>query len=285
MRRGFAAWAFVLAACSSSPDATADNVVQIVGTDYAFHAPTDLPAGRTTFRFANHGKVEHELNISRLKPGVSIDKLLETIRAHESVKDLIDGPVGVLFAAPGDTSNAGLTADLAAGQTYAVICIFTDSAGAKPHHDLGMYKVITVNDTKPARSAPVATDTIIATDYAFQYERMVSPGIHTFVMRNDGKQRHQVSIVLMKKGVTLERLLEVEKAGGDVEALIDGDLGLLHARAGQTPLGGLTIEMLPGREYGLACFFQDDPRSPPHVALGMVGSITVSEGSYLKQDE
>lgn len=270
--------AFALAGCTESPSVPVDNVVQVVGTDYAFQVPTELPAGRTTFRFVNNGKVEHELNISRLKPGVSIDKLLETIRADQSVKDLIDGPVGVLFAAPGDTSNAGLTAELAPGQTYAVICIFTDSAGAKPHHDLGMYKVITVSETKPAQApAALATDTIIATDYAFQYSRTVAPGKHTFMMRNDGKQRHQVSIVLMKQGVTLSKLLEVEKAGGDVEALLDGDHGLLHSRAGQPALGGLTIDMLPGREYGLACFFQDDPKSPPHVALGMVGSITVSQ--------
>ena len=271
------ACAFALAACSESPSSAPDNVVDVVGTDYAFTVPTDLPAGRTTFRFVNNGRVEHELNISRLKPGVSIDKFLETIRADQSVKDLIDGAVGVLFASPGDTSNAGLTAELAPGQTYAVICIFTDSTGAKPHHDLGMYKVITVNDTKPARAtARIATDTIIATDYAFQYSRTVAPGKHTFVMRNDGKQRHQVSVVLMKEGVTLSKLLEVEKAGGNVEALLDGDYGLLHSRTGQTTLGGLTIDMLPGREYGLACFFQDDPKSPPHVALGMVGSITVS---------
>ena len=251
--------------------------VEIIANDYAFQAPASLPAGRTTFRFVNHGKVRHELNISRLKPGVSIDALLKKVRADESVKDLTQGPVGVLFAKSGSRSDAGLTVELTPGETYAVICIFRDSAGAKPHYDLGMYSVISVDAGQSVSSAPRAVvDTIVATEYAFQYPRTLAPGTHSFVMRNDGKMRHQLNIVLLKKGVTLQRLREVEKARGDIDALFEGDFGLLHSRGLENPLGQLTIDMLPGREYVIACFFQDDEKSPPHYDLGMFGSITTS---------
>jgi plastocyanin/uncharacterized cupredoxin-like copper-binding protein len=267
---------------ADKPAASADKPVspaevEVVATDYAFQAPASLPAGRTTFRFVNQGKVRHELNVSRLKPGVSIDALLKKVRAEESVKDLTEGPVGVLFAKSGGRSEAGLTVELTPGEMYAVICIFRDSAGAKPHYDLGMYSVISVGEGQSVSTAPQAVvDTIVATDYAYQYPRTLAPGKHTFVMRNDGKMRHELSIVLLKKGVTFDKLREVEKARGDVEALFDGDFGLLHSRGLENPLGQLTIDMLPGREYVIACFFQDDEKSPPHYDLGMFGSITIS---------
>src|SRR5436190_10387791 len=38
--------------------------VEIVGLDYAFQAPADLPPGLTTFRFRNAGKHRHEFNRS-----------------------------------------------------------------------------------------------------------------------------------------------------------------------------------------------------------------------------
>jgi len=253
------------------------NDVEIVATDYAYQVPSYVHAGRVTFRFANHGKVRHELNISRLKKGVSMDEFLDSARADKTVKDLIEGPVGVLFAAPGGKSSAGLSLQLAPGERYAVFCIFKDSAGAKPHYDLGMYSVIDVAKGRPIAGLPqLATDTIIATEYAFQYPRTVLPGKHTFVMRNRGKMRHELDFSLLKKGVTLARLQEVEKSGASVDSLFDGDFGLLHGRPGTTPLGEITLDMLPDREYVIGCFFKDNNKAPEHYALGMFGSIKVS---------
>jgi hypothetical protein len=273
-----------VAACSPAADRRADaasdvNAIVVRGSDYAFTMPDSVPAGLTTFLFTSTGKVRHELNISRLKPDVSMDSLLATVRADESVKDLIEGPVGVLFAEPGDSSSAGLTVDLKPGERYAVICIFADSAGAKRHFDLGMYKQVTVTGTSSA-TQQLAADTIIATDYAFQYPRELPPGRRTFVMRNDGKQRHQFGIELLRKGVTVDSVMKVAKAGGDVFALMEGAYGLLHARAGTQHIGGLTMELLPEREYLITCYFRDTPQSPEHVDLGMFGVIrTTAEGA------
>lgn len=271
-----------IAACSPADkpapvtEQPAESIVRVVGSDYAFTMPETAPAGLTTFRFANNGKVRHELNISRLKPDVSIDSLLATVRADKTVTDLIEGPVGVLFGEPGDSSSAGLSIDLKPGERYAVICIFADSAGAPQHFEMGMYKLLTVTG-ESGDGGQLVADTIVATDYAFQYPRTLSPGRHTFVMRNDGKKRHQLGIELLKKGVTVDSVLKVGKAGGDVFALMEGAFGLLHARAGTQHIGGLTMDLLPEREYLIACFFRDTPKSPEHVDLGMYGSIVTTQ--------
>jgi hypothetical protein len=257
------------------------NVVEIRGTDYAFIAPASVPAGRTTFVFNNTGKQRHELNIFLLKKGSTIDQFLELRRQDKpQIGVVVDGPVGVLFAGPGSTGAAKLTANLLPGRDYGVICIFRDSAGKPRHYDLGMYKVIrtTAVTAKPAAKSKV--DSIIATDYAYpRYSREISPGIHEIAFRNTGRQRHELNISLLKEGVTLDSLIAVDKRGDDVEALFDRSPAaagaVLYSIGGTSALGNLLIDFLPGRQYYFECGFQDNEKSPEHYKLGMFGVIKV----------
>ena len=75
---------------------------------------------------------------------------------------------------------------------------------------------------------------------------------------------------------TPQKVFEVDKAGGDVDALFEQDLGLLHSPAGTSPSGLLRVDLLPGRTYMIECAFSDTPKAKPHFALGMFGSIRVT---------
>jgi hypothetical protein len=190
---------------------------------------------------------------------------------------MVEGPVGVLFADPGKVSAMRLSTNLVAGRDYAIQCINRDSASAPRHLQMGMYSVIHVTGGRSlGRTVPVKADTIVAVDYAYKYPRTVAPGPHAFMLRNEGKVRHEMNIALLKKGITLDSALAVDRAGGDVLPLLDYADGLLHSRAGETALGALELDMLPGREYEIICFFSDDPKSPPHFKLGMYGSMKVA---------
>lgn len=140
---------------------------------------------------------------------------------------------------------------------------------------LGMYKTIHIASASGAASAAVRADSAIAVDYAFRYPHEISSGRHSLAFRNDGKQRHEVLVQLLRKGVTLDSVLATEKAKGDVDTLIEDGIGVLHARGGESSLGQLNVQFLPGREYMIVCTFMDDDKSPPHYALGMYGSIRV----------
>lgn len=255
----------------------ATHEVEIVGTDYAFKVPRELPAGATTFRFHNAGKKRHEFNIFMLKPGVNVSQVIELQKAGKSTQALVEGPVGVLFAEPGSRSPSNVSTDLIAGRVYGVICIFRDTTTAPRHYEMGMYSSIKVLPSKKARTAPLRADTIVGVDYAYRYSSELSPGRHTFVFRNEGKVRHEVSVTLLKPGVTLAKIVEIDKAGGDIDPLIDQGMGLLWARAGEIPFGRLEVNLLPGREYMIDCGFSDDDKSPPHYTLGMYGSIHVAQ--------
>ncbi|MBA3339432.1 MAG: hypothetical protein H0T54_06775, partial [Geodermatophilaceae bacterium] len=152
--------------------------VTVVGRDYAFELPRQLPPGSTTFRFENRGKVRHELNIFLLKPGVRMEEVVRLRREGKPGAHLVDGPVGVLFAGAHGRSSAGLTTDLLAGRDYAVICVFRDTANAPRHFEMGMYSVIRVGAAKrPARAGP-DPDTVVGLDYAFRAPAVLSAGRH-----------------------------------------------------------------------------------------------------------
>jgi len=268
----------VLIAARPSPDAAPKaRDVEVVGLDYAFRMPAELPAGPTTFRFRNDGKLRHEFSIVRLKRGATIDQFIR-LSKESKAQPLIDGEVGVLFADPGERSTSGLTTDLVAGRQYAVRCGLRDTATAPPHFEMGMYSVLNVRASKAAASAgKVKADTIVATEYAFRYPRTLAPGHHTLVFRNDGKVMHELNIALLKKGVTLEQFMEVRGAGRNARALTDEGLGVLFTQPGEETLGRLEVNLLPGREYRMICIFTNDPKSPPHFKLGMYGSIRVPQ--------
>lgn len=263
-------------AVATAPSALPREVT-IVGLDYAFQIPTELPSGPTTFRFDNKGKVRHELNIALLKPGAKIDDLIALRKQGKSTLSLIDGPVGVLFASPGGRSSVGLATDLIAGREYAVICIFRDTARAPRHFEMGMYSVIRVAPaTSAVKPAGVPTLTITGLDYAFRAPATIEPGRRWLAFENQGKVAHEVAISLLKKGVTVDSVLKVEKAGGDIDDMFESaEFGLLHSQPGRNALGRLDVDFLPGREYSIVCFFQDSAKAPPHLALGMVGSLKV----------
>ena len=261
-----------LAARTSAPMRT--NEVDVIGTDYAFRLPAELPAGPTTFRFRNDGKMRHEFSIVRLRKGATIDQFIR-LSKEAKAQPVVDGEVGVLFADPGKRSTSGLTTDLVAGRQYAVRCALRDTLTGPPHFEMGMYSVLSVRPSKRAPSRRISADTIFATDYAFRYPRALSPGPHTLVFRNDGKVMHELNIALLKKGVSLNEFMDARNAGRNVRALTDEGLGVLFTQPGEETLGRLEVNLLPGREYRIICIFTDNPKSPPHFSLGMFGSIRV----------
>lgn len=260
------------------PNAPATRKVEVIASDYAFQIPRELPAGRTAFRLRNTGKVFHEFHILMLKPGSTIEQFIQLRRERKPAVEFVEGPVGILFAGPGKTTSSRLSTDLVAGRDYVVECAVRDSATAPRHLEMGMYSLIHVKASKESKALPaVRADTIVGMDYAFRYPQALSPGRHTLVFRNEGKVRHEVAIALLAKGVTLERFLEVRKAGGDVRPLTEEPTGLLYARVGERSLGRLEVNLLPGREYRLICAFTDTEKSPRHFELGMYGLIRVTD--------
>ncbi|MFN2602232.1 MAG: hypothetical protein ABR582_05685 [Gemmatimonadaceae bacterium] len=253
--------------------------VEIVGVDYAFRAPSELPAGPTRFSFRSEGKVNHEMVIFLLKKDETVDQFINAQKIPGTRSGpLIEGAVGILFAVPGKRWTNVLLTDLIAGRQYVIFCALRDTANAPRHFEMGMYSVINVRGAEgPRVSRGVKADTIVATEYAFRYATTISSGHHIFALRNEGKVGHEFFIALLKKGATTEMFIKARKANANPQQYIDERNGiLLSPGPTQQSLGDLDVNLLPGRDYRLVCNFMDDPKSPPHVDLGMYGTIHVS---------
>ena len=256
--------------------------VEIVGRDYSFGAPSELAAGPVTFRFTNKGRVIHELDIALLKRETTARAVMSAVNARSPLKPLIETSVGILFAFAGQRSSAGLSAELLPGRDYLVICRFQDSGSAPMHSRMGMISVIHVS---PAHVSPAhvaarqlgRADTIVGMDYAFRAPQVLGPGRHTFTFVNAGKQVHEVNIALLRRGVTIEQAFKIAKADGDLMGSVDEWLGVLVATPGTSAPGRVEVTLLPGREYLIKCDLTDRDKAPPHVTLGMFGSIRTTK--------
>lgn len=124
--------------------------IHVVGTDYAFlPLPATLAPGKTLFSFENRGKVRHELSIALLRPGVTLQQMMQVVPGSGERPGYIEKVVGILIAKPGDTSGGELLADLLPGRRYLVRCSLRDTPDAAPHHQLGM---VTVFDVQTVQS-------------------------------------------------------------------------------------------------------------------------------------
>jgi hypothetical protein len=252
----------------------AAHEVEIVAHDYAFASPTELPAGRTIFRFTNKGKVIHELSVELLKNGTTVQQVMNAVNVpKQPFKPLIEASVGIMLARPGERSSAGLSTSLLAGRNYLVVCRFQDSASAPKHFRMGMLGVIHVSAEQRDTTASARVDTIIGTEYAFRAARTLAPGNHTIAFVNAGTVDHELNIALLRPGVTLEQVFAIAKVDSDLNGLVEEWLGVLAARAGSSPLGSFRVRLLPNREYVLMCQFENGDKPPSHLAMGMFGSI------------
>jgi len=136
--------------------------------------------------------------------------------------------------------------------------------------------LITLGACKPQTSLTESTEVLVTgSDYAFQFPDTLRPGQTNLRFVNAGSVDHEMGIALLRPGVTLAQVLDLVKAGGSPDSLLDGLVGILIARPGVTALGSLAVDLSPGRTYALFCNLQDAPDKPPHSALGMVASRTV----------
>jgi hypothetical protein len=131
----------------------------------------------------------------------------------------------------------------------------------------------THRSTASRRVTPV-TIIIIANDYWFDAPHTLPAGLTTFVLLNRGTVKHEVLLMLLRRGQTIADLKQVhtpEERRNSVESPI----GVLFAPPGQESSGQLTATLRPGRTYILACHLRNAVDQPIHFDIGMVDSLYV----------
>jgi hypothetical protein len=254
----------------STPTAAAAGIpdITIGATDYSFDVPSTIPGGLTHFTLQNTGTEDHQALFFRLDEGVTFEELASGLENAQSEADFLAfgsfaaGPI----AGPGGTFDA--TLDLEPG-SYVLICTIPSPDGV-PHADKGMVTTLEVTEP-PAKqpAAPQADVTVTLTDFAFDVPDTLPAGETVFDVVNDGAQIHEMGMIKLDEGATLDEVLASLEAEEGPYSVVGALYGLSSQSNGWT-----TIDLTPGT-YALVCFVTDPDSGQPHIALGMYDSVTV----------
>jgi len=285
LRRTMLALAAVFAACKSdrapAPAASAPATsaatsapapVTVIATDFKLDMPAKVSAGAVTLRLVNNGKELHQAQIIRLDEGKTMADFQQAMK-HEGPPPgwvrFVGGPNGV---APGQEATS--TATLVPGH-YLVVCSIPGTDGV-PHIMKGMSLPfeVTGGTGAAAGALPVAEDTVLLADYSFHTSRPLTPGRHTILVENIAAQPHELVLLRLAPGKTVDDFGKWATTGGmkgPPPAMPLGGIGVIDA-GGQ---GVFTADLTPG-DYGLICFVPDAKDGKLHLMHGMVKQLEVS---------
>lgn len=246
------------------------GTVVFVAHDYGFRGPNRIPAGLTTVRIVNEGRELHHIQFLRLLQGKSAADFRAAIAADPSRLpgwvQYAGGPNAHLPA-----SGASATVNLTEGD-YVLICWIPDKNGV-PHVALGMQKALFVRGGRPLTiSRPTPSTVITQIDYQFVLSKRVESGLQTIEVINHGAQPHELVVVKLKSGATVQDVIasfEPGASGPPPGELVSGITGI--EKGEQVYFTG---EFERGR-YGLICFAPDVATGRPHFLLGMTTEFTV----------
>lgn len=129
-----------------------------------------------------------------------------------------------------------------------------------------------------AEETPTPEDTgppvYVAEEFSFDGPDTLPAGDTTLVMKNAGKQPHQITMVELLEGKTLDDVMSVLEK--NVEGPPPPWVRLIRKDAFAKPgkSDELTTNLTAG-SYVMLCFIPDKESKKPHAVLGMVKPVTV----------
>jgi hypothetical protein len=250
-------------------------VVTIHAKEFAFTAPSTIPAGQVTLRLVNDGKLLHHVQVLRLGEGKTMADLEAAMKSNGPPPAWLTSVGGPNAAIPGATIEATLTLEPG---NYVIACFIPSPGDPTPHVMKGMIHPLTVSAKQGVTQAGAAVEAtptpdihLELKDYGFVFSKPITAGKHTIHVMNDGPQEHEAVLVQLAPG----------KHISDVNAWIEGGMqgpppskpiaGMAGLAKGRT--GIFSDDFTPGT-YGLICLI-GAPDGKTHADHGMTMEFEV----------
>lgn len=264
---------FTALACAreaAPPPPAEPQQVTITATDFGFQLPTSpIVAGLTAVTLVNTGKELHHVTLVRLEEGKTVDDLMTAMQAPGMPPAWAVASGGPNAAAPGGQATAILT--LEPGR-YALVCMIPSPDGV-PHVAKGMVIGMEVEQASAAPAPLPPGDVQLAlNDYSFSLTGQPRVGSRTISVANQGKEVHEVALIRLAPGATMETVAAWIEGGEKGPPPGEPFAGITGIAPGQSQ--NFTAELSPGT-YGLICFVPA-PDGKPHFMHGMTMTFTVS---------
>jgi uncharacterized cupredoxin-like copper-binding protein len=245
------------------------RVITVVARDFAFQGPDEVPAGLVTVQLQNRGTNLHHMAIMKLDEGKTLQDLFAAFQAGGAPPAWAHDMGGPNAPDPGSDANATLMLEPG---NYALLC-FVDLPDHVPHVMKGMAKLLRVTPALvPAAARAITGDvTLTLDDYSFTPSTPITRGLHTLRVVNPAAQSHEVELVKLAPGKTVQDLVAwiANPQGPPPGNALGGIAGMAHG-----VVQSFTYDFTPG-EYGLICFLPG-PDGQPHFMHGMMRQFTVN---------
>lgn len=247
---------------------------KITAKDYSYDFPDTVEAGLVKLTLTNSGKEPHQAQLARLNDGVTPQQFQAGLQSPDpsgllKIVTLMGGPNTI---DPGASQSVVDT--LPPGQ-YAMLCFVSGDDGV-PHLAKGMVKLFTVSQASAAKQPepPPAKEKVTLADYNFLGADSLPAGKTTVEVTNGGPQSHELTVIRLKNGVTIDQLktLLLSDTAPPGPPPIDDVGGIGALSVGNK--GWAELDLSAG-SYAFLCFVPDAKTGQPHAALGMIKAISV----------
>lgn len=238
-------------------------VLTVFSRHFQVQMPAAVTAGYVAIKYVSNGGVWSSAGLIRLKPGASIQQLLN---AYRSGNQALAGQLGVSLGAVGGPGGPELISNLQPGE-YLVGDI---EQTAKHTFIVAGHGFSVLPGPARLTSTPSATVTVDLVNFKFHMPSAIPAGMNTFRLTNSGTQPHEMALFKLAPGKTLADVMSYLKSqqgappGSQAGGLYDLD-------PGQTSY--LKQSVSPGN-YVALCFVTDPKTHLPHAALGMIMPFT-----------
>ncbi len=136
----------------------------------------------------------------------------------------------------------------------------------------------TTPPTEPeANTNSIPEITIDAADFSYAAPETINGGWVRVKLTNSGKEPHHIEFLRLNDDVTFEGFQEAMKNGPGSEMTVSKLMGGVGAIA---PNGSAQVVLnLPAGNYVLICFVPSPSDNVPHLAKGMIKTLTVQEST------
>jgi plastocyanin len=172
-------------------------------------------------------------------------------------------------------ASAATVVNLEAGD-YVVIDVIAGPDGI-PHAAKGLVKPFSVTAASgETAQAPQADMTVELVDYQFKVsDQTVMPGEHTVKVLNTGTEPHELSLIELAPGATVQDFLAAlapDAPPGPPPGTPVGGIGAIATDSEAY----FTANLEAGKHYGLVCFIPSPKaQGTPHFMMGMVAELAV----------
>ncbi len=250
---------------STIPGGTIPGVTVEITSD-GLQIPAAIPSGLVMVTYKNSRDAPTFPRVGWLKEGRTVAEFEEALLADDllSVMEMTITP-GAADLAPGEEKETIIT--LPAGE---ILLINIPGDGNSPQ----ILPVTTTASTTEV-AAPVAAFTAELSDFAFAMPDEIPAGANLWEIHNTGDQWHELSVLKLSEGTTMDDILAALAMDEDAEGTLFEEVAFFGDMS--PGITSWAVLDLPAGEYVVVCLLPDvsDGEFAPHAAHGQVHTLVV----------